>query len=126
MTLDPWKRRAAMQYVQAMMDQLERDENASKGGWEEMSSAELMNEVWYHAAKLLKAIDTVEDRVLNVNAHGEHGIREARLALLEFAADVGNCAMMVAETTDSLELVGDPEVGENGEKTVEWQTRSYP
>lgn len=121
--LEPWKRRALEMFTAAMHQQLIRPENSTKGGWEGADTAQLMNEVWYHAAKLLKAVETLEDRQLNVARHGEHGIRQARIALLEFAADVGNCAMIVAEVTDALELAWEPEVGESGEEKVEWSHR---
>ena len=121
--LEPWKRRALDMYSAAMFQQLSRPENSVKAGWADATSQELLNEVWYHAAKLLKATTALDAAI----ARGESEATrvDLRKAVLEFAADVGNCAMIVAETTDALELVGEPDVGERGEEAAEWHYRRY-
>ena len=105
-------------YAGAMLGQLIREENQSKEGWESASSDQLLLEVWYHAAKLQKAVQALE-KAIEAGA-SEETRRDIRKSVLEFAADVGNCAMIVAESTSALELLGDPEVGERGEEKAGW------
>lgn len=73
-------------FVRAMADELRA--NAHKGdraGWLTMSSREAVSEVLYHAAKLSYACR-------------QHLQEEGELTKVrEFAADVANCAMMVAD-----------------------------
>jgi hypothetical protein len=72
-------------FAQAMRNELRA--NAHKGDWTGASLSELSFEVLYHAAKL------------------ELAIREGdKKAILEFAADVGNGAMMVADVAEALDL----------------------
>jgi hypothetical protein len=115
-----------------MEKQLARPENADKGGWEDGDVALLMNETWYHVAKLLKAVEKLEE-VKEANAAGARR-RNGKYALdvpatffhavLEFAADVGNCALIVADVTGALEHSEDDAVGEDGERTIDWQVPS--
>lgn len=71
----------------------ELDANAHKGGWSEMTPEALVNEVWWHTAKLALAV------------------REGdQLGVAEFAADVANLAMMTYEqavVSDSTEEASD-------------------
>lgn len=108
-------------YARAMKAQLQRPENAEKTDWEDGDHVVLMNDVWYHAAKLLKAT-----RALEAHQQDSFGTdpdtRQALLrAVLEFAADVGNCAMIVADVTGALEHSEDDLVGEAGEEAVGWK-----
>jgi hypothetical protein len=81
----------------------------------------LMNDVWYHAAKLLKATQALEAFEEAYPVRGNPDTRTAlQRAVLEFAADVGNCAMFVADVTGALTHSEDDLVGEDGEETVEW------
>jgi hypothetical protein len=73
-------------FVQAMADELRA--NAHKGdraGWLMMSEREAVSEVLYHAAKLAYAAR----KHRHERTHGDD--------VLEFAADVANCALMVAD-----------------------------
>lgn len=68
--------------------------NAHKGdrpGWLSAGSREMVAEVLYHAAKLSYALRQAEQ------GDGDPD------KVLEFAADVGNCAMMVADCAGVLE-----------------------
>lgn len=67
--------------------------NAGKGdrpGWLTMTPAIGMLEIYYHAAKLQKAVKTG-------NAEG----------IREYAADVANMAMMLLDVCGGLDVVGD-------------------
>jgi hypothetical protein len=109
-------------YATAMLVQLGRDENQAKDGWENGSHEQQLLEVWYHAAKLQKSVQALDNAVAGGASAATRN--EIRKAILEFAADVGNCAMIVAESTNALEMLGDPDVGERGEETVDWQVMS--
>ena len=120
--LAPWKRTAADMYATAMLVQLGRDENQAKDGWENGTQDQQLLEVWYHVAKLQKSVQALDNAV--AGGASEATRNEIRKAILEFAADVGNCAMIVAESTNALEMLSDPDVGERGEETVDWQVMS--
>lgn len=82
-------------FARAMNAELLKPENTDKGHWTDLDLDEIMLEVWYHAAKLQKGIKALQfaDSV----ATAQNAQRDLRKAVLEFAADVGNCAMMVAD-----------------------------
>ncbi len=121
-SLEPWKKAAVKSFARAMEQQLAREENQEKGDWEGADVPALMNEVWYHAAKLLKATEALDkwDGFGRDPSTGE----DLKRALLEFAADVGNCAMIIADVTGALQHSEDDAVGEDGERTINW--RGYP
>jgi hypothetical protein len=82
---NPTIQRPFAAFVQAMADELRA--NAHKGdraGWLTMNRKEAVAEVLYHAAKLAYAAAHDDDEIL------------------EFAADVANCALMVADVCDAL------------------------
>lgn len=112
-------------YARAMKAQLMRPENAEKTDWDDGDHVELMNDVWYHAAKLLKATRALQSYQEASPANGmltqEETEKNLRRAILEFAADVGNCAMIVADVTGALEHSEDDMVGEAGEEAVGWK-----
>lgn len=83
-------------FVQAMADELRA--NAHKGdraGWLTMNEREAVSEVLYHAAKLAYAARKFK--------RGEETAQSVR----EFAADVANCALMVADVCGVLEPSGE-------------------
>lgn len=61
-----------------------------RAGWQQMNGREAVNEVLYHAAKLSYALRQYEQ--------GDGPADK----ILEFAADIGNCAMMVADVAGVL------------------------
>lgn len=72
--------------------------NAHKGdGWAEKPLREHEHEVVYHALKLLLAA-----------RYADAGEASARDAVREYAADVANCAAMLADSLGALELGHDP------------------
>jgi hypothetical protein len=77
--------------VQAMADELRANRHkGDRAGWLTMSGREAVSEVLYHAAKLAYALRQFE--------RGEGEGRQ----VLEFAADVANCSMMVADVAGVL------------------------
>jgi len=122
-SLDPWKKAAVAAFARAMEQQLARPENIDKGAWEDGNVSALMNEVWYHAAKLFKSTEALAswDGFGRDPSTGE----DLKRALLEFAADVANCAMIVAEVTGALEHSEDDAVGESGETTIDWHVSGH-
>ena len=70
----------------AMMQELQN--NSHKGDWADMPLGQGVHELFYHVAKLGLAAKEIGD-------HSE--------AVLEYAADVGNCAMFVADNYGALD-----------------------
>jgi hypothetical protein len=116
-SLDGYRLAATHAYLRAMRGELVKPENMEKGDWDDQSPDEAMNELWYHVAKLLKAVQSRNDREKN-NTHGVHGVSVANKAVLEFAADVGNCAMIVADACGALDAT-EADL-ESAEEVVVW------
>lgn len=89
-------RRSAARVFEAFVLRMARElaTNSHKGdrpGWRRAGSREMVSEVLYHAAKLTYAVRQYEQ--------GDGELEKVR----EFAADVGNCALMVADCCDAFE-----------------------
>lgn len=70
-------------FTNAMQHELEA--NAHKGDWRDVTSAEVVHEVLYHAVKLALALAAGHKR-----------------AVLEYSADVANSALIAAHSSDAL------------------------
>ena len=70
--------------------------NEGKGKWDNLHPLYLCAELHYHASKLYKACDENDKQ-----------------KILEYSADCGNIAMMIADVTTSLNLLNMPRVSNN-------------
>lgn len=61
--------------------------NDHKGGWDKTTVPEMLKDLLYHVAKLAVAVE-----------------RDHKQAIHEYAADVGNCSMMLADIAGALML----------------------
>lgn len=75
----------------AMLDEIEHEVNVEKGGWTEIGPDQHDEETVYHVMKLVLA----------------HRVGDLR-AVKEHAADVANCAGMLADAAGALDLSVDP------------------
>lgn len=80
----------------AMLNELQV--NAHKGDWRDVDHGTAAHEVLYHGVKLALALGAMR----RVRDAGERAV--VRQAVLEYAADCGNCAMMAAHAVGALDL----------------------
>lgn len=100
-------------FAEQMDRQLRDPGNRDKGDWTEMEPGDAVSETFYHVAKLHKAVERLVQS-------GETPEPLVVKALMEFAADVGNHAMIVADVCNALDA--DPDYAEQAEKTVGWDS----
>lgn len=91
MTLPEDTREAFDRYVEQMWVEIQA--NAHKGHWRSLTSSDLMAEIYYHCAKLDYALR---------HQNPELGKRVPRDEIREFAADIGNMAMMLYDVEHCL------------------------
>lgn len=117
--LDGYRKAASSAYLRAMRAELAKPENLEKEDWEDADPMVLMNDVWYHVAKLLKAVNAWREAGKPA-LEGKVGVMAVTKAVLEFAADVGNCAMMVADACGALQTT-EADL-ESAEEAVGWKS----
>jgi hypothetical protein len=104
--LGPAESQSVEAFATAMCDELAA--NAHKGrreNWQQMSSERAVAELLYHSAKLAYALRALEDCI------DPDEVEPAQAAVLEHAADVGNCALMAADVAGVLAVDHHPTQG---------------
>lgn len=90
-------------FALAMQRELEKPNNLEKGPWTAIHERAHLMEIVYHAGKLARALDALDDARAEARVPDSEAVKLAEGAVLEFAADIGNHAMMLADSADVLD-----------------------